>query len=69
MDEERAEEVRQENLDHLAAAGIHVTAEGVRRAGDILDAAAKRLSPEAWAALRRGPAVYRDFLADRESGG
>ncbi len=69
MDEERVVAVRQENLDHLAAAGIHVTAEGVRRAGEVLDAAAKRLSPEAWAALRRGPAVYRDFLADRDSDG
>ena len=52
-------------VQHMAGTGITATEEGVRAAGAVLRAAEQRTSPEAWAAMRRGPQAYRDFLAAR----
>jgi len=50
-------------MQHMAGAGVTVAEDGVRAAGAALHAAEQRMSPEAWAALRRGPGAYRAFLA------
>ena len=50
-------------VQHMAGTGVTVTEEGARAAGAVLRAAEQRMSPEAWAALRRGPQAYRDFLS------
>jgi hypothetical protein len=49
-------------VQHMTGTGVTVTEEGMRAAGAVLRAAEQRMSPEAWAALRRGPQAYRDFL-------
>jgi hypothetical protein len=49
-------------VEHMAGTGVSVTEEGTHAAGAVLRAAEQRMSPEAWAALRRGPQAYRDFL-------
>ena len=54
-------------VQHMADTGVATTEEGARTAGEVLRAAEQRMSPEAWAALRRGPQAYRDFLAARGS--
>jgi len=54
-------------VQHMAGAGVSVTEEGMRAAGTVLRAADQRMSPEAWAALRRGPQAYRDFLAAQKA--
>lgn len=54
-------------VQHLAGTGVTVTEEGTRAAGVVLQAAEQRMSPEAWAALRRGPQAYQDFLAARRT--
>ncbi|QGN48021.1 hypothetical protein GKC29_15000 [Micromonospora sp. WMMC415] len=51
---------------HYAATGQRLTEARVEAAGVILNAAQRRLSPKARVALRRGPAAYREFLADRD---
>jgi hypothetical protein len=66
VDREQAAALLRAGLDHLVADGIEVTAEGVERAGAVLRAAEARLTDADWAALRRGPAVWREHLADRE---
>jgi hypothetical protein len=50
-------------VQHMAGTGITATEEGVRAAGAVMQAAERRMSPNAWAAVRRGPQAYRDFLA------
>ena len=52
---------------HMAGAGLTATEEGARTAGEVLRASEQRMSPETWAALRRGPQPYRDFLAARDA--
>lgn len=52
-------------MQHMAGDGVTVADDGVRAAGAVLHAAEQRMSPEAWAALRRGPAAYRAFLASQ----
>jgi hypothetical protein len=50
-------------VQHMVDTGVAVTEDGARTAGAALRDAERRMSPEAWAALRRGPRAYRDFLA------
>jgi hypothetical protein len=50
-------------VQHMTGMGVTVTEEGMRAAGAVLRAAEQRMSPEAWAAVRRGPQAYRAFLA------
>jgi len=47
-------------VQHMVSTGVTVSEDGVRAAGAVLQAAEQRMSPEAWAALRRGPRAYRD---------
>lgn len=52
----------------MAEHGISVTEEGVRRVGVVMSEARARMAPEAWAALRRGPAAYAAYLAGDGAG-
>ncbi len=52
---------------HMARTGVTVADEGVAAAGAVMDAAQQRLSPEARAAMKRGPRAYRDFLAAEQA--
>jgi hypothetical protein len=61
-----AEQYLAAGLNHMAATGITVTDDEVRAAGATVAAAERRMTPEAWSALRRGPQAYRDFLAEAE---
>jgi hypothetical protein len=58
-----AEQYLVAGVQHMAGSGVAVTEDGVRAAGAVLHAAENRMSPEAWAALRRGPQAYQEFLA------
>jgi hypothetical protein len=50
-------------VQHMAATGVTGSEDGAAKAGAVLHAAERRTSPEAWAAMRRGPRAYREFLA------
>jgi hypothetical protein len=50
-------------VQHMVGTGVAVTEEGPAAAGAVLRAAEQRMSPQAWAALARGPRAYREFLA------
>jgi hypothetical protein len=64
-----AEQYLAAGVQHMAGSGVAVTEDGVRAAGAVLHAAEERMSPEAWAALQRGPQAYREFLAARRTAG
>ena len=57
-----AEQYLADGVQHMAGTGVAVTEDGIHAVGTVLRAAERRMSPEAWAALRRGPQAYREFL-------
>jgi post-segregation antitoxin (ccd killing protein) len=59
----RREMDRESDRRWMAEHGVSFTEEGVRRAGVVLAEARERMSAQAWAALRGGPAVYAAYLA------
>jgi hypothetical protein len=67
VEKEQAAEVLRAGFDHLAAAGIEVSDEAAARVGVVLDAARDRLTDADWAALRRGPAAWRDRLTGSDT--
>src|SRR5882757_5141197 len=62
----RREMDREGDRRWMTERGVAFTEDGVRRAGVVLAEARERMSPEAWDALRGGPAAYAAYRAAHE---